>query len=53
MDGPSAAGDSTFAEVLATRLDASAVHVDDFYRNMPHEQRWALILQRHFSCLCW
>ncbi|GIJ26458.1 hypothetical protein Vqi01_16200 [Micromonospora qiuiae] len=53
VDGPSAAGTSTLAEVLATRLDASVVHVDDFYRDMPHEQRWALSpeegLQQYFD----
>ncbi len=53
VDGPSAAGTSALAEVLATRLDASVVHVDDFYRDMPHEQRWALSpeegLQQYFD----
>lgn len=42
LDGPSAAGTTTLAAVLARELYASVVHMDDFYRDMPHHQRWGL-----------
>jgi uridine kinase len=41
-DGPSAAGTSTLAADLGLRLAASVVEGDDFYRDMPEEQRWSL-----------
>jgi uridine kinase len=42
LDGPSAAGTSTLGADLGVRLSASVVAGDDFYRDMPEEQRWAL-----------
>ena len=42
LDGPSAAGTSTLALAVGLRLSASVVAGDDFYRDMPEEQRWTL-----------
>ena len=42
LDGPSAAGTSTLGADLGMRLSANVVAGDDFYRDMPEEQRWAL-----------
>lgn len=42
LDGPSAAGTTTLATELGLRLAASVVAGDDFYSDMPEEQRWAL-----------
>jgi uridine kinase len=42
LDGPSAAGTTTLAGALAPLLGASVVHGDDFYRDMPDDQRRAL-----------
>lgn len=42
LDGPSGAGTSTLAAALGARLAASVVEGDDFYGDMPEEQRWAL-----------
>jgi len=42
LDGPSAAGTSTLAAKLGPRLAASVVEGDDFYRDIPEVQRWAL-----------
>ena len=42
LDGPSAAGTSTLGAELGVRLSASVVAGDDFYRDIPEEQRWAL-----------
>jgi uridine kinase len=42
LDGPSAAGTSTLGVELGARLSASVVAGDDFYRDMPEAQRWAL-----------
>ena len=42
LDGPSAAGTSTLAAAVGLRLSASVVAADDFYRDLPEEQRWAL-----------
>ena len=42
LDGPSAAGTSTLSADLGVRLSASVVAGDDFYRDMPEEQPWAL-----------
>lgn len=39
IDGPSAAGTSTLADVLARRLRAAVVHGDDFYRDTPAKAR--------------
>ena len=39
VDGHSAAGKSTFAEVLARRVGAALVRGDDFYRVMDDEER--------------
>src|SRR4051812_36624804 len=39
LDGMSAAGKSTLAEALRVRLDAALVHADDFYRDLPEEER--------------
>jgi sigma-B regulation protein RsbU (phosphoserine phosphatase) len=46
LDGPSAAGTSTLAAVLAARLGTGVVHGDDFYRDMPEEQRWKLTAEQ-------
>jgi len=42
LDGPSAAGTSTLAGDLGLLLAASVIEGDDFYRDMPEEQRWSL-----------
>lgn len=43
VDGPSAAGKSTFAMALASAAGQSTIlHLDDFYRPMPAEKRAAL-----------
>jgi uridine kinase len=42
LDGPSAAGTTTLAAGLGLRLSASVVAGDDFYRDMPEQQRWDL-----------
>lgn len=42
LDGPSAAGTTTLAADLGLRLAASVVAGDDFYRDMPEQQRWDL-----------
>jgi uridine kinase len=42
LDGASAAGTSTLAAAVGLRLSASVVAGDDFYRDLPEEQRWAL-----------
>jgi uridine kinase len=53
LDGPSAAGTSTVAAIVGQRLSASVVGGDDFYRDMPEEQRWALTatqgVERYFD----
>ena len=42
LDGPSAAGTTTWGARLGLRLAASVVAGDDFYRDMAEEHRWAL-----------
>jgi len=42
LDGPGAAGTSTLGANLGLRLAGSVVEGDDFYRDMPEEQRWSL-----------
>ena len=42
LDGPSAAGTSTLAADLGLLLAAGVTEGDDFYRDMPEEQRWSL-----------
>ena len=42
LDGASAAGTSTLAAAVGPLLSASVVGADDFYRDMPEKQRWAL-----------
>jgi uridine kinase len=49
VDGPSAAGTTTLAGVVAGELDASVVHVDDFYRDMPEDRRWTLSAAEGFE----
>lgn len=48
VDGPSAAGKSTFAEELlaSTPGDAQVVHVDDFYRPMDPQRRARLSVEQ-------
>ncbi|HEY8718262.1 hypothetical protein [Pengzhenrongella sp.] len=42
LDGRSAAGTSTLAAALGVRLAASVIEGDDFYRDLPEQERWAL-----------
>lgn len=42
LDGFSAAGKSTLASLLAGRVDSAVVHGDDFYRDMPEQERLEL-----------
>jgi uridine kinase len=53
LDGPSAAGTSTLADVLADRLGAAVLRGDDFYRDLPDDERWGLDaaggLERYFD----
>jgi uridine kinase len=39
VDGHSGAGKSTLAGAVADTIDAAVVHVDDFYRDLPDEER--------------
>jgi uridine kinase len=42
LDGRSGAGKSTLAAALAGAVDATTVHVDDFYRDIPEADRLEL-----------
>lgn len=42
VDGPSAAGTSTLADLLGARLGAAVLRGDDFYRDLPDDEREAL-----------
>jgi uridine kinase len=42
LDGFSAAGKSTLAAALSDRLDSAVIHGDDFYRDMPEQERLGL-----------
>jgi len=42
VDGRSGSGKSTLARALATELGGVVVEGDDFYRDMPKAERWAL-----------
>ena len=42
LDGHSGAGKSKLAAALAETIDAAVVHVDDFYRDMPNNERLEL-----------
>lgn len=46
----SAAGTSTLANTLGERLLATVVRGDDFYRDMPEDQRWALNAEQGYAC---
>lgn len=47
VDGPSAAGKTTFANTLRSAMpDAQVVHLDDFYRPMDEEQRGQLSAEK-------
>lgn len=53
VDGPSGAGTSTLADALGRRLDGAVLRGDDFYRDMPEDERWELDaaegLERYFD----